>query len=95
MNVNVKEGVFWGILLSLLLGAGLILEAFLFNGVSFHFSLSFDDYLNTVLMAGLAEEIVFRGLILQEFNKKISFLESEYNDGFIIFSHTLSNLDIQ
>lgn len=73
MNVNVKEGVFWGILLSLLLGAGLILEAFLFDGVSFHFSLSFDDYLNTVLMAGLAEEIVFRGLILQEFNKKLAF----------------------
>ena len=37
MNVNVKEGVFWGILLSLLLGAVLILEAFLFNGVFFHF----------------------------------------------------------
>jgi len=73
MNVNVKEGVFWGILLSLLLGAVLILEAFLFNGVFFHFSLSFDDYLNTVLMAGLAEEIVFRGLILQEFNKKLAF----------------------
>jgi len=37
MNVNVKVGVFWGILLSLLLGAVLILEAFLFNGVFFIF----------------------------------------------------------
>ena len=73
MNANVKKGLFWGIFLSLLLGALLILEAYIFNGVSFHFSLSFDDYLNTVLMAGLAEEIVFRGVILQELNKRITF----------------------
>lgn len=73
MNVKVKEGIFWGILLSLLLGAGLIIEAYLFNGISFHFSLTFDDYLNTLVMAGLAEEIVFRGFILQELNKKWAF----------------------
>ena len=73
MNVNVKKGLFWGIVLSLLLGSCLILEAYIFNGVSIHFSLSFDDYLNTFLMAGLAEEIVFRGLILQELNKRLAF----------------------
>ena len=73
MNVNVKKGLLWGIFLSLLLGAFLILEAYFFNGVSFHFSLSFDDYLNTLLMAGLAEEIVFRGLILQELDKRMTF----------------------
>ena len=76
MNVNVKKGLLWGIFLSLLLGAFLILEAYLFNGVSFHFSLSFDDYLNTLLMAGLAEEIVFRGLILQELDKRMTFLKA-------------------
>ena len=76
MNVNVKNGLLWGIFLSLLLGAFLILEAYLFNGVSFHFSLSFDDYLNTLLMAGLAEEIVFRGLILQELDKRMTFLKA-------------------
>ncbi len=90
-----KKGLFWGIVLSLLLGLCLILEAYIFNGASFHFSLSFDDYLNTFLMAGIAEEIVFRGLILQELNKRFSFLEGECNHGSIIFSHTLSNLDIQ
>lgn len=73
MNVNVKKGLFWGIVLSLLLGSCLILEVYIFNGVSFHFYLSFDDYLNTFLMAGLAEEIVFRGLILQELNKRLPF----------------------
>ena len=73
MNVNVMKGLFWGIVLSLLLGLCLILEAYIFYGVSFHFSLSFDDYLNTFLLAGLAEEIVFRGLILQELNKRLAF----------------------
>ena len=76
MNVNVKNWLLCGIFLSLLLGAFLILEAYLFNEVSFHFSLSFDDYLNTLLMAGLAEEIVFRGLILQELDKRMTFLKA-------------------
>jgi len=73
MNVNIKKGLLWGTILSLLLGICLISEAFLFNDASFHFSLSFDDYLNTFIMAGLAEEIVFRGLILQELNKRLAF----------------------
>ena len=76
MNVNVKKGFFWGIVLSLLLGSCLILEEHIFNGISFKFELSFDDYLNTFLIAGLAEEILFRGLILQELNKKITFWKS-------------------
>nr|WP_121612607.1 CPBP family intramembrane glutamic endopeptidase [Mesobacillus foraminis] len=73
LNVKVKSGLFWGIALSLLSGGGLILEAFIFDNAAFHFSLSFDDYLNTFIMAGLAEEIVFRGLILQEINKRMAF----------------------
>lgn len=73
MNVHVKKGLFWGIALSLLLGAYLILRIYIFDDVSFHFALAFDDYLNTVLMAGLAEEIVFRGLLLQELNKRLAF----------------------
>ncbi|MBT2757518.1 CPBP family intramembrane metalloprotease [Mesobacillus foraminis] len=73
LNEKVKSGLLWGIALSLLLGGGLILEAFIFDNAAFHFSLSFDDYLNTFIMAGLAEEIVFRGLILQEINKRMAF----------------------
>jgi uncharacterized protein len=73
LNVNVKKGLLWGIGLSLLMGLGLIGEAYIFNNASVHFSLSFDDYLNTFIMAGLAEEIVFRGLILQEINKRLAF----------------------
>ncbi|MFJ8099457.1 lysostaphin resistance A-like protein [Lysinibacillus sp. NPDC096212] len=73
MNVNVKKGLFWGVILSLLVGLYFTSETYIINQQSFHFSLSFDDYLNGFLMAGLAEEIVFRGLILQEINKKMTF----------------------
>lgn len=51
----------------------LIPELCIFDNAVFHYSLSFDDYLNTFIMAGLAEEIVFRGLILQEINKRMAF----------------------
>ena len=73
MNVNVKKGVFWGIVLSILIGLYFAFETYIFNQQSFQYSLSFDDYLNGFLMAGIAEEIVFRGLILQEINKKVTF----------------------
>ena len=73
VNVNVKRGLFWGVVLSLLVGLYFAFETYIINQQSFQFSLSIDDYLNGFLMAGLAEEIVFRGLILQEINKKMAF----------------------
>jgi len=73
VNVNVKIGIFWGVVLSLLIGLYFAFETYIINQQSFQFSLSIDDYLNGILMAGIAEEIVFRGLILQEINKKMAF----------------------
>lgn len=73
MNVNVIRGLFWGVVLSLLVGIYFAFETYIINQQSFQFSLSIDDYLNVFLMAGIAEEIVFRGLILQEINKKMTF----------------------
>jgi len=73
VNVNVKIGLFWGVVLSLLIGLYFAFETYIINQQSFQFSLSIDDYLNGFLMAGIAEEIVFRGLILQEINKKMAF----------------------
>ncbi|MED3801279.1 CPBP family intramembrane metalloprotease [Lysinibacillus xylanilyticus] len=73
MNVNVKIGLFWGVVLSLLIGLYFAFETYIINQQSFQLSLSIDDYLNGFLMAGIAEEIVFRGLILQEINKKMAF----------------------
>lgn len=73
VNVNVKIGLFWGVVLSLLIGLYFAFETYIINQQSFQFSLSIYDYLNGFLMAGIAEEIVFRGLILQEINKKMAF----------------------
>lgn len=73
VNVNVKRGLFWGAVLSLLVGLYFAFETYIINQQSFQFSLSFDDYLNGILMAGIAEEIVFRGFILREINKKLAF----------------------
>lgn len=73
MNVNVKKGLFWGLVLSLLVGLYFAFETYILNQQSFHFSLSYNDYLNGFIMAGIAEEIVFRGLILQEINKRLAF----------------------
>ena len=61
MNVNVKKGVLWGIVLSLLFGLYFAFETYILNQQSFQFSLSFDDYLNGFLMAGIAEEDCFQG----------------------------------
>lgn len=73
INVNVKKGLLWGAVLSLVIGLYFAVETYILYEKSFQFSLSFDDYLNSFLMAGIAEEFVFRGLILQEINKKITF----------------------
>lgn len=73
INANVKKGLFWGIVLSLLVGLYFAFETYIFNQQSFHFSLSINDYLNGFVVAGIAEEIVFRGLILQEINKRVAF----------------------
>jgi uncharacterized protein len=73
INVNVKKGVFWGGLLSLLLGLRFVFEVYVLHKQTFHFALPLDSYLNVFLLAGITEEIVFRGFILQEINKRMSF----------------------
>lgn len=73
MNVNVKKGLFWGLVLSLLIGLYFTIEVYILNKQAFNFSLPLDSYLNTFIMAGITEEIVFRGLIMQEINKRMAF----------------------
>jgi uncharacterized protein len=68
MNVNVKKGLFWGGFLSLLIGIGIYIS----KGHLLQLLLPF-KYLNALIMFPIAEEIVFRGLILQEINKKLAF----------------------
>lgn len=73
MKVNVKKGLFWGVVLSLLIGVRFTFEIYILNKQAFNFSLPLDSYLNVFLLAGITEEIVFRGLILQEINKRLTF----------------------
>ena len=73
MNVNVKKGLFWGLVLSLLIGLYFTIEVYILNKQAFNFPLPLDSYLNTVIVAGITEEIVFRGLIMQEINKRMAF----------------------
>ncbi|HGA1022349.1 TPA: lysostaphin resistance A-like protein [Bacillus cereus] len=73
LDVNLRRGVVWGILLSLLVGIRFTIEIYLINHQSFHFILPLNSYLNVFLLAGLTEEIVFRGFILNELQKRFLF----------------------
>lgn len=74
LNQNVGKGIFWGIFLSLLLGLYFVVNIYIINKQTFDFSLSLHHYLNVFLLVGITEELVFRGFVLQEINKRISFL---------------------
>ncbi|MGI2729405.1 CPBP family intramembrane glutamic endopeptidase [Bacillus cytotoxicus] len=73
LDVNLRRGVVWGIFLSLLIGIRFTIEIYLINHQSFHFVLPLNSYLNVFLLAGLTEEIVFRGFILNELQKRFLF----------------------
>jgi uncharacterized protein len=73
INTNVKKGLFWGSILSLLVGLYFTIEVYLINQETFHFLIPLDSYLDGFLVVGITEEMVFRGLILKEINKKIPF----------------------
>jgi membrane protease YdiL (CAAX protease family) len=73
MNINVKKGLFWGIILSTLVGLYFAIEVYLVNKETFHFVLPLDSYLDGFLVVGITEEMVFRGFLLKEINKRMSF----------------------
>jgi uncharacterized protein len=73
LNINVKRGLFWGIVLSLLVGLYFTIVVYIVNDKTFHFLLPLDDYLDEFLVVGIAEEMMFRGFILKEINRKLSF----------------------
>lgn len=72
---NILRGIVWGLIASL----GIFVLFFLpqlLRGVTPHLSLSFDDWLNSVILVGVLEEIPFRGLILQQLERWMSFLNA-------------------
>jgi len=83
LNINVKKGLFWGIILSALVGFRFAIEVYLINKETFHFALPLDSYLNGFLVVGITEEIVFRGFILKEFNKRMSFWKANVNSSLL------------
>ena len=80
---NVNKGMFWGISLSLLLGLCFAFEVYILNDQSFNFKLSLNNYMNGILLVGITEEIVFRGFILQELNKILSFWKANIITSFL------------
>ncbi|MDQ0216703.1 membrane protease YdiL (CAAX protease family) [Oikeobacillus pervagus] len=83
MNVHVKRGLFWGVVLSLILGLRFAFEVYILHHQRFHFDLSLTSYLNVFLLSGITEEIVFRGFILQEIGKKMSFWKANLITAFL------------
>jgi membrane protease YdiL (CAAX protease family) len=74
MKNNIKKGLFWGFILSLLFGLWrFIISVYLVKQGKVHFLLPLDSYIDGFLLVGITEEMVFRGLILTEINKRISF----------------------
>ncbi|GGE58090.1 CPBP family intramembrane glutamic endopeptidase [Priestia taiwanensis] len=70
---NVYKGVRFGLAFSLLLGLYFTFNVYIVNNQSFNFHLSLSNYINGILLVGITEEIVFRGFVLQELNKRLSF----------------------
>ncbi|OTY23611.1 MULTISPECIES: CPBP family intramembrane glutamic endopeptidase [Bacillus cereus group] len=88
LDSNIFRGWVWGISLSLLLGLRFVIEVYVVKNTNFNFNLHLNDYLNTVIIAGFAEEIVFRGFILKEFNKRFSFWKANSITTFLfLFVH--------
>ncbi|WP_025151110.1 type II CAAX endopeptidase family protein [Bacillus sp. H1a] len=76
LNKNIKKGLKWGIALSLLLGISFTIKIYLIKESSFFISPNLNQYINSFLLAGLTEEIVYRGLILNQLQKKFNFWKS-------------------
>ncbi|EJV75142.1 TPA: CPBP family intramembrane metalloprotease [Bacillus thuringiensis] len=86
ININVKKGLFFGVVLSLLLGLYFAFETYMLNNQTFDFTLSFNNYLNAILLVGITEEIVFRGLILQEISKRLPFWNANLITAFLFLA---------
>lgn len=82
MRLNEVSGVIsrrskdclWGVILSIFNGLlRFVIAVYLLKQGIFHFQLPLDRYIDVFLVVGITEEMVFRGIILKEFIKRISF----------------------
>lgn len=89
LNQNVGKGIFWSVFLSFLLGIYFTINVYIVNKQTFDFSLSLHHYLNVFLLVGITEEFVFRGFVLQEINKRISFLGGNIISALLFYLSTI------
>lgn len=73
LNNNILRGIKWGFGLSILIGIRFVIETYDIRSQSFNFSLDINTCINVIILAGFLEEILFRGFILTELQKKFIF----------------------
>lgn len=73
LNQNVKKGLKWALWISVTLGAYFVVVKLMLLKNDLNLNLSFNVWLNHILLVGLTEEIVFRGFILRKLMEKLSF----------------------
>ncbi len=66
INRNVTRGLFWGVAICIVYIGSSLIKGHFFGKLSVNLDLGLDRWLNTVILAGLTEEIVFRGFLLQK-----------------------------
>ena len=71
LNENIKKGIIGALIVSFIFLVYNFLEVKLMGNLQIDLSLSLSSWLNMVIMAGLAEEIVFRGFLFRKFGDKI------------------------
>lgn len=66
LRYHFKTGLNWAGWVSLIFIAYFTILNFIFLHNRINFQISFDEWLNTILLVGITEEIVFRGFILKK-----------------------------
>ena len=79
---GVRKGLKWAFVIIGIMGAYFYLVNIVMMGKDIHVSLSLHTLLNTVILAGLLEEIVFRGYILNKWINGLSTSTVDKSDSF-------------
>ncbi len=73
LNKKVLKGLFWGLFICSAYIAVSLVRGYVTGGLNVNLSLTLDEWLNTIILAGFTEEIVFRGFILQKIEEFLDF----------------------
>jgi membrane protease YdiL (CAAX protease family) len=76
MNRNAAKGIFWGIVICVSYIGFSLLRDYIMGDKRVNLDLNLNQWLNIIIMAGFAEEIVFRGFLLQKFEEYFEFFWS-------------------